>query len=223
MFATLSQMKSAFLSAAAFFLCASAASANSFMEAKLWQERYFWDGLLQARERAARVSADPAMLDVVKAIAHQVAQQAANAEQIQLYVKAQTNNLQLAFAQQDPRPSLTVIQNNFATLSRGVEQIRGNLYYLTVRIRMASTQALPDPKLTEMAALLIAQVQNVQLKLNALYLDATAVSSAVRKEDWYSDDFFRYSSEDLLSSVVFMQDSVFSIYNASYELYSLSK
>lgn len=215
-------MRAAWLLLALAF-CAAPASANSFAEARLWQERYYWDGLLQARDRAARVSADPATLDVVKTLAHQVAQQAVNIEQIQSYTKAQSENLKFAFAQQDPGPSLAVIQNNFATLSRGAEQIRNNLYFLTARTRMASTQALPDPKLTEMATLLIAQIQNVQLKLNTLYLDSVDVAGTVRKETWFADDFFRYGAEDLLSSVVSVQDSVLTIYNSSYELYLLSR
>ncbi|MBI5243457.1 MAG: hypothetical protein HY922_07180 [Elusimicrobia bacterium] len=215
-------MRTALL-AAALLLGSAPASANVFTEARLWQERYFFDALLQSRDRAARVCADPALLDVVKTLAHQVAQQALNIEQIQAYAKAQIDNLKFAFAQQNPSASLAVIQNNFTTLSRGSEQIRNNLYYLTARARLSSSQALPDPKLTEMAALLIAQIQNVQLKLNTLYLDTVAVANAVRKETWYADDFFRYSTEDLLSAVVSVQDSVYSVYNASYELYVLSK
>jgi hypothetical protein len=74
-----------------------------------------------------------------------------------------------------------------------------------------------------MARLLIAQIQNVQLKLNTLYLDTVTAANVVRKETWYADEFFRYSCEDLLSSVVSVQDSVYTVYNASYELYLLSK
>lgn len=203
--------------------CALPASAGSFTDARLWQESFQWDALLQARDRSARVSADPALLDVVKTLAHQVAQQAVNLEQIQLYTKAQVENLKFAFAQQNPQASLLVIQNNFTTLSRGAEQIRNNLYYLTARTRLSSSQALPDPKLTEMAALLIAQIQNVQLKLNTLYLDSVSVASIVRKETWYADDFFRFSCEDLLTAVVSVQDSVYTVYNSAYELYLLSK
>jgi hypothetical protein len=213
----------AVLLAAAILFGPTRAFANSFTESRLWQERFYWDALIQSRDRAARVSADPALLDVVQTLAHQVAQQALNLEQIQAYAKAQIENLKFAFAQQNPGPSLAVIQNNFTTLSRGSEQIRNNLYYLTARTRMGATQALPDPKLTEKATLLIAQIQNVQLKLNALYLDTVSVAKAVREETWYTDDFFRYSSEDLLSSVVSVQDSVYAVYNSSYELYLLSK
>jgi len=215
-------MQAAFL-AAAFLFGAAPAFANSFTESRLWQERFYWDALIQSRDRAARVSADPALLEVIETLAHQVAQQALNIEQIQAYAKAQIDNLKFAFGQKNPAPSLAVIQNNFTTLSRGSEQIRNNLYYLTARTRMSSSQALPDPKLTEKATLLIAQIQNVQLKLNALYLDTVSVVNAVRRETWYADDFFRYSAEDLLSSVVSVQDSVYSVYNSSYELYLLSK
>ncbi|MEE8424946.1 MAG: hypothetical protein V3S11_03910 [Elusimicrobiota bacterium] len=191
--------------------------------AQLWQERFIWDGLLQARDRAARVSADPALVKVVNAIAHQVAQQSANLEQIQLYAKGQVDNIKFAFAQADPEPSLAVIQNNFNTLGKGTDQIRNNLYYLTTRTRLCSSQALADPNLTEKATLLIAQIQSVQLKLNTLYTDTAAVDAAVQAETWAGNRFFRYSSASLLKSVVSVQDSVFTVYNSAYELYILSK
>jgi len=212
--------------AAAPLLCALAlpcSAAESLMEMRLWQERYFFDGLLQARARAARVSADPALLKVVEMVAHQAAQQTANLQQIQGYAKAQIDNLRYAFSQQDPGPSLAVIQNNLNTLAAGAEQVRNNLFYLTARVRMGASQALPDPKLTEMSMLLISQVQNIQLALNALYTDSVAVNAAISAETWGVEDFFRYSSDHMLRSVVQVQDSVFTVYNASYELYSLSK
>lgn len=202
---------------------ARAQAGADIANARLWQERFTWDGLLQSRDRAARVSADPAMLKVVLQIAHQVAQQAANLEQITLYAKGQVDNLRFTFAQQDPGNSLDVIRGNFDTLSQGSEQIRNNLYYLTTRVRLCSSQALPDPKLTENATLLIAQVQNVQLKLNDLYTSAAEVDRMVQAEDWAVNDFFRHRSENLLRAVISVQDSVFAVYNSSYELYLLSK
>lgn len=191
--------------------------------AQLWQERMLWDGLIHARDRAARVSSDPRLLKVVLAIAHQTAQQAANLEQIDLYAKGQIDNLQFAFAQQNPGPALEIIQNNFATLAQGAEQIRNNLYYLTTRVRMCSTQALPDPKLVEKTSLLIAQIQDIQLKLNDLYTHTAAVNAAVAAETWGVEDYFRFAAQNLLRAVVEVQDSVFAVYNASYELYVLSK
>jgi hypothetical protein len=210
------------LAALAAALCPARAEAK-LKEARLWQERFYWDGSLAARDKAARQSADPRLLDVILTIAHQVAQQAVNLEQIHSYTKAQSDNLRFAFAQPDPGPSLAVIQNNFSTLTKGADQIRNNLYYLTTRARMASSQALPDPKLTEKAMLLIAQIQNTQLKLNALYVDTQTVTNMVRAETWGVDKFFRYAAERLLNTVISVQDSVFSVYNASYELYMLSK
>lgn len=198
-------------------------AAATLAEARLWQERFQWDGLLQARARAARISADPALLKVVELIAHQVAQQSANLKQIQSYVKAQSSNVRYAFSQQDPGPSLTVIQNNLHTLAKGTVQVRNNLYFLTTRVRMSGSQALPDPKLSQLAKLLIAQIQSVQLTLNTLYTDTVAVHGIIMADTWAVNEFFRYSSIHLLRSVVQVQDSVFAIYNASYELYVLSK
>lgn len=206
----------------ALILAPSWATAADLENAQLWQERYFWDGLLQSRDRAARSSADPLLLKVIRTIAHQVAQQAANLEQIQAYAKGQVDNIRYAFSQKDPGPSLKIIQNNFSTLSKGTQQIRNNLYYLTARVRISSSQALPDPKLKQNATLLIAQVQNVQLKLNSLYTHTSAVHNAVLAETWYVDTFFRFMAAHLLRTVVEVQDSVFSIYNSSYELYVLS-
>lgn len=204
-------------------LFAPPAAAAELSQARLWQERYMWDGLLQARDRAARVSADPNLIEVVKQIAYQVAQQTANLGQIHAFTQGQVDNLEYAFSQNDPEPSLQVIQNNFTTLSKGAEQIRNNLYFLTTRIRICATQALPDPQLSENAKLVIAQIQQVQLRLNALYADTAAVDRKINQETWMADDFFRFSGSNLLKSVVSVQDSVFTIYNASYELFVLSK
>lgn len=199
------------------------ARAEKPLQARLWQERVVWDALLHSRDRAARQSADPRLLEVVLAVAHQVAQQAVNIQQIQGYARGQADNLRFAFSQKDPSPSLAVVQGNFATLSKGTDQIRNNLYYLTVRVRMACSQALPDARLTENATVLIAQIQNVQLKLNDLYHEGAAVQRAVQEESWAADRFLSYGADRLLGAVVSVQDSVFSVYNASYELYMLSK
>ncbi|MBI5596805.1 MAG: hypothetical protein HY928_12000 [Elusimicrobia bacterium] len=204
------------------FLCSPAAAVDAD-SATLWQERYVWDALLQARDRAARVSADPKLLEVVKTIAYQAAQQTANLEQIRNYAKSQGENLRYAYAQEDPNPSLAVIQGNFQTLAKGAEQVRNNLYYLTARLRLCQTQALPDAKLVENAMLVIAQIQQIQLRLNDLYLDTSASHAAVKAESWAGDDFFRFSSEHLLRAVVEVQDSVFTVYNAGYELYQLAQ
>lgn len=204
-------------------LAAPAAAAADSDPAVLWQERFVWDGLLQARDRAARVSADPRLIEVTKAIAYQAAQQTANLEQIRSYAKAQTDNLRYAFAQEQPGPSLAVIQGNFKTLASGSEQVRNNLYYLTARLRLCQTQALPDPRLSENAMLVIAQIQQIQLRLNDLYLDTSSAHAQVKRETWAGDDFFRFSSEYLLRAVVEVQDSVFTVYNAAYELYVLSQ
>ncbi|MCX5797187.1 MAG: hypothetical protein NTY77_16985 [Elusimicrobia bacterium] len=184
---------------------------------QLWQESYFFDALLQARSKAARQQSDPQLMAVLKAVAGQVAQQVVNLQQIDVYAKAQQDNLRYAFTQPDPQPSLETIAANFETLTKGNDQIRSNLYFLTARCRMASSQALPDPELYQAGLLVLGQVQQLQLALNSLYLNATAVRALVAENDWAADKFFRHSTQELLRSVVRIQDSVFSVYNAGYE------
>ena len=183
----------------------------------LWQESYFFDALLQARSKAARQQSDPQLMAVLKAVAGQVAQQVVNIQQIDVYAKAQQDNLRYAFSQPDPQPSLDTISANLATLTKGNDQIRSNLYFLTARCRMASSQALPDPELYQAGLLVLGQVQQLQLALNALYLDTAAVRQLVADNDWATEKFFRHSAGELLRSVVRIQDSVFSVYNAGYE------
>ena len=57
---------------------------------------------------------------------------------------------------------------------------------------MSSSQALVDPKLTEAATLTIAQVQQLQLGLNALYGDTVNIYRAVYGQNSGADDFFRF-------------------------------
>lgn len=199
------------------------ALAASWAGARLWQEGFFWDALIGARDKAARQQADPNLLPAVRTIAGQVAQQVANLQQIHAYVKAQQDSLRYAFAQEDPTASLAVIRNNFDTLAKGSVQIQSNLYYLTTRERMSISQALPDPELTAAATQLIGQIQQLQLQLNTLYLDATEVRKLVDAEPWATDEFFRYSAQGLLQAVVQVQDSVFAVYNAAYELHLRSR
>ena len=183
----------------------------------LWQESYFFDALLQARSKAARQQSDPQLMGVLKAVAGQIAQQVVNIQQIDVYAKAQQDNLRYAFSQPDPEPSLETIAANFETLTKGNDQIRSNLYFLTARCRMASSQALPDPELYQAGLLVLGQVQQLQLALNALYLATAAMRQLVAENDWATDKFFRHSTQELLRSVTRIQDSVFSVYNAGYE------
>lgn len=184
----------------------------------LWQERYFWDALFTARDRMARQQSDPQMVPVMKAIAGQVAQQVANLGQIHQYVKAQGDNLRYAYEQPDPGPSLETIASNFATLTAGTDQVRQNLYYLTARQRMASSQALPDPEMYQAGLLILGQVQQLQLTLNALYTDAVAARGIAAANEWANDKTFKFRSDEMMRSVMRVQDSVFAVYNSGYEL-----
>ncbi|MBI5629803.1 MAG: hypothetical protein HY921_02835 [Elusimicrobia bacterium] len=203
--------------AAALGLCL-AAPARAEQSPLLWQERFFFDALLQARDKLSRAQSDPAMIPVLKAIAGQAAQQSANLDQIDQYMKSQHDNLSYAFAQEDPGPSLETIEANFETLSRGSDQIRNNLYYLTARCRMASSQALPDSEMYQAALLILGQIQQLQLKLNSLYLNAVEAHRLVSENSWATSKNFRHKAEALLRSVVRIQDSIFSVYNSGYEL-----
>ena len=184
----------------------------------LWQERFFFDALLAARDRAARGQSDPQLLAVMKAIASQAAQQVANMAQIEAYVKSQQDNLRYAFKQDEPQASLATIQANLETLGKGAEQIRHNLYYLTARCRIASSQALSDQEMYQAGLLILGQIQQLQLGLNTLYTDTVAVAGIVGENKWATNKFFKHKMDELLSNVVRIQDSVFSVYNAGYEL-----
>jgi hypothetical protein len=183
----------------------------------LWQERYFFDALLQARDRLARTQSDPALIPVLKAIAAQASQQVLNLQQIHSHVKVQQDNLRYAFSQADPELSLETIQANFETLSQGTRQVRSNLYYLTARCRIASSQALPDPEMYQNGLLILGQIQQLQLGLNTLYLNTVEARRIVLENGWATDKAFRHQTELLLRSVVHIQDAVFSVYNAGYE------
>lgn len=198
--------------------CAGPAFAADFGAPSLWQEGYFWDALLTARDRVARSQSDPQMIPVMKSIAGQVSQQVANLAQIDTYVKAQQDNLRYAFSQEDPQPSLETIGANFDTLAKGADQIRNNLYFLTARVRMAQSQALPDQEMYQTALLILTQVQQLQLRLNMLYIDANEAKKLVSENNWAADKNFRHRTELLMRSVVRAQDSIFAIYNSGYEL-----
>jgi hypothetical protein len=207
------------LLAAALSLAAPAAAWGASDQAPtLWQERYFWDALLPARDKLARQQSDPQMVPVMKAVALQIAQQVANLNQIDQYVKSQGDNLRYAYAQTDPQPSLDTIRDNFMTLTTGCDQVRQNLYYLTARERMASSQALPDPEMYKAGLLILGQIQQLQLTLNTLYYDTVAARGLVYQNSWANDKFFNSKTENLMFSVVRVQDSVFSVYNAGYDL-----
>ena len=89
---------------------------------------------------------------------------------------------------------------------------------LTVRERIAQSQALPDPEMYQAGLLILGQVQQLQLTLNSLFTDMTAVRNLAAENKWANDKNFNYKTDELMRSVVRVQDSVFSVYNAGYEL-----
>lgn len=184
----------------------------------LWQERYFFDALLTARSKIRRSQSDPNLLPVMNAIASQAAQQVANLRQIGSYVATQKENLQYAFDQPDPEESLKTIELNLDTLAQGAEQVKNNLYYLTARCRMASSQALPDAEFYQASLLIIGQIQQLQLVLNSLYIDTVEVRDRVTANKWAADKHFNHKIRYLYRSVVNIQDSIFTVYNSAYEL-----
>jgi hypothetical protein len=66
--------------------------------------------------------------------------------------------------------------------------------------------------------LILGQIQQLQLTLNALFTDMTAVRGLVVENSWANDKNFSHKTEELMRSVVRVQDSVFAVYNAGYEL-----
>ena len=215
---TFAMIRTARWGALALLLLASAPARAVDEPPTLWQERFFWDALTSARDKLARQQSDPMMIPVMKAIAGQIAQQVANLGQIDQYVKAQADNLRYAYAQPDPKPSLATISDNLATLNTGTDQVRQNLYYLTTRQRLAATQALPDPEMYQAGLLILGQDQALQLTLNSLFYDAQAARGLVNDNKWANDKYFTHKIEELMRSVVRVQDSVFSVYNAGYDL-----
>ena len=207
-----------FLAAAAAFVFFAAPCGAADEAPTLWQERFFWDALMSARDKMARQQSDPMLIPVMKAVAGQIAQQVANLGQIDHYVKTQTDNLRFAYSQPEPQASLVTIADNIVTLTAGCDQVRQNLYYLTARQRMAQSQALPDPEIYQAGLLILGQIQQLQLTLNTLYYDALAAHTLVADNNWANDKFFTHKSEEMLRSVVRAQDSVFAVYNAGYDL-----
>lgn len=200
------------------WLLAPNVSAAVVQSPVLWQERYYFDALLEARDRQEREESDPEMVPVLRAIAGQVAQQGLNLNRLGLYVAAQKSNVRFAFAQKDPDPSLKVILSNLMTLTRGAGQIRDNLDYLAVRCRLASSQALSDPKMEQASLVILAEIRQLQLDLNAVYLNAVAVQKDAWKFSRPKDRYLRSSLWMLVRSMRRIQNSVYSIYNSARDL-----
>ena len=83
---------------------------------------------------------------------------------------------------------------------------------------MAATQALPDQEMYQAGLLILGQIQQLQLTLNSLYYDTLAARGLVDDNKWANDKFFTHQTEELMRSVVRIQDSVFAVYNAGYDL-----
>lgn len=184
----------------------------------LWQERYYFDALLQARSRQSRSESDPELIPVLRSIAGEIFQQAANLGQIDAYAKAQQGSLRYAFAQEDPGPSLKIIGLNLNTLAQGVVQVKRNLAYLMVRCRLAYSQALPDPQIYKNSLLLLSEVRRLQYELNSLYADAAASQKLVQASSEKPPRPFRDQLSFFMRSLSHLQGQVFSLYNSGYDI-----
>ena len=137
---------------------------------------------------------------------------------VDAYAKSQKDNLGFALAQPKPQKDVAVIGANFWTLSQGSDQIRSNLYYLSVRCRMARSQALPDKDMYESSLLILRQVQRLQLALNSLYRDAVSSETAMQTHRDVVDPYSFQEFHMFKRSVMRLQPSIYRVYNAGYAL-----
>ncbi len=184
----------------------------------LWQERYYFDALLEARDRQSRSESDSNLVPVLRSIAGEVLQQAANVGQIDAYVKTQLGSLHYAFHQDDSSASLKVIGLNLGTLAQGMVQVKNNLTYLTVRSNIAFTQALPDPQIYQNALLILAETKRLQLEVDSLYSDASADDKAIQSHREEESSLFIYQSQFFIRSLYSLQGEVFALYNSAYDI-----
>ncbi len=184
----------------------------------LWQERYYFDALIQARDRQSRSESDPSLIPVLRSIAGEVLQQAANIKQIDVYAKAQQGSLRYAFSQDDPDPSLKIVGINLSTLAQGTVQVENNLSYLGVRCRLASSQTLADPQIYRNALLVLAEVRRLQFALNELYSDTLDSEKIIQSHPENLPRPFRYQSRFFKGALSRLQSAIVSLYNAGYDL-----
>lgn len=184
----------------------------------LWQERYYFDALLQARDRQSRSQSDPELIPVLRSIAGEVLQQAANIKQIDAYAKVQQGSLHYAFAQNDPVPSLKIVGINLSTLAQGALQVKNNLSYLDVRCRLASSQALSDQQVYRSSLLILVEVRQLQFALNNLYADSQKAEKIIKDQSEFNTRHFQYQADFFMRSLSSLQGAVFALYNSGYDL-----
>ena len=184
----------------------------------LWQERYYFDALIEARDRQSRSESDPNLVPVLRSIAGEVLQQAANVGQIDSYVKTQLGSLRYAFNQDHPSASLKIVGLNLSTLGQGMVQVKNNLAYLTVRSNIAFSQALPDSQIYQNSLLILAEIKRLQLEVNSLYLDAIADDKVIESHQDDESPLFVYQSQFFIRSLYSLQGEVFSLYNSAYDI-----
>ena len=184
----------------------------------LWQERYYFDALLEARDRQSRSESDANLVPVLRSIAGEALQQAANVGQIDAYVKTQLGSLHYAFHQDDSSASLKVIGLNLGTLGQGMVQVRNNLAYLSVRSNIAFSQALPDPHIYQNSLLILTEIKRLQLEVDSLYLDATADDKVVQSHRDEESPLFIYQSQFFIHSLYGLQGEVFALYSSAYDI-----
>ena len=184
----------------------------------LWQERYYFDALLEARDRQSRSESDSNLVPVLRSIAGEVLQQAANVGQIDSYAKTQLGSLRYSFGQDHPSASLKIVGLNLSTLGQGMVQVKNNLAYLTVRSNIAFSQALPDSQIYQNSLLILAEIKRLQLEVNSLYLDAIADDKVIKSHQDDESPLFVYQSQFFIRSLYSLQGEVFSLYNSAYDI-----
>lgn len=145
------------------------ASGGSTSQPKLWQETYYFDTLHQARDAGLRQSADPALPQALTGLEAQMDAQGAALRRLAAQL-----------------PSPRELEGRGALMRASAQagemrRVQAALSHLTTRARMASSQALPDPKLQEAASRMTAKSADLYGAASAIVSQAAALTSALQE------------------------------------------